>query len=168
MLLPMALGVLLAPEIGQATCSREDIDHYLARGFTPEQITQLCGKGGPEEARLNIEILTPEPRGGFIALRLYEKSGDHRGALLYQARGTRNNPLRGPIRFPSKPLSPGTHAFILVYDFLGYPFANSRGERLNIPASGEKEIDLNVTVEPGETAEIVLVFDEGGSISTPK
>lgn len=30
------------PTIAAGACSREDVDHYLSRGFTPEQIVKLC------------------------------------------------------------------------------------------------------------------------------
>ena len=36
-------GFLCAP--AQAECSRSDIDYYLDKGFTPEQVTTLCGEG---------------------------------------------------------------------------------------------------------------------------
>ncbi len=45
--LPLAtllLATLASPGAGaQPVCSRADIDHYLARGFTPEQVVRLCG-----------------------------------------------------------------------------------------------------------------------------
>lgn len=39
--LPLALNLL--PVNVQAGCSRDDIDHYLGKGFTPSQITTICG-----------------------------------------------------------------------------------------------------------------------------
>ena len=33
-----------------AECARDDIDHYLDRGFSPDQITQICGKAYPDPA----------------------------------------------------------------------------------------------------------------------
>lgn len=39
--LPLALS--LVPSNGQAGCSRDDVDHYLEKGFTPSQVTAICG-----------------------------------------------------------------------------------------------------------------------------
>ncbi len=43
----LSVPVLLAALTGSAhaapACSRADIDHFLARGFTPEQVVRLCG-----------------------------------------------------------------------------------------------------------------------------
>lgn len=39
-------GCLLLSGAYAADCSREDIAYYLREGFTPEQITQLCGTEG--------------------------------------------------------------------------------------------------------------------------
>lgn len=33
-----------------ADCSREDVDHYLSKGFTPEQIVSLCGDASEAES----------------------------------------------------------------------------------------------------------------------
>ncbi len=45
----VALALLLSPVLANAgTCSREDIDYYLKRGFTPEQVVKLCGNGSAE------------------------------------------------------------------------------------------------------------------------
>jgi hypothetical protein len=33
---------ILLPGVSYAGCSRDDIDHYLSKGFTPGQITALC------------------------------------------------------------------------------------------------------------------------------
>ncbi|MGF1643340.1 MAG: hypothetical protein ACFCUJ_06810 [Thiotrichales bacterium] len=42
-LLPLLI-LLCAPAWAAAqTCSREDIEHYLQRGFTHDQVTKLCG-----------------------------------------------------------------------------------------------------------------------------
>lgn len=41
--LPIALSFSLIPLSVQAICSRSDIDHYLEKGFTPSQITSICG-----------------------------------------------------------------------------------------------------------------------------
>ncbi len=38
---PFALGLL--PLNVQAGCSRDDVDHYLEKGFSPSQITSICG-----------------------------------------------------------------------------------------------------------------------------
>lgn len=37
-----SLAMLLAPS-ANAGCSRADVDHFLGRGFTPEQVVLLCG-----------------------------------------------------------------------------------------------------------------------------
>ena len=34
---------------GAADCSREDIDHYLDRGFSPQQVLELCRPEMPDE-----------------------------------------------------------------------------------------------------------------------
>lgn len=39
--LPLALSLL--PLNAQAGCSRDDIDHYLEKGFSPSQVTTICG-----------------------------------------------------------------------------------------------------------------------------
>lgn len=44
--LPIALSFSLIPLSVQASCSRSDIDHYLEKGFTPSQITSICGAQG--------------------------------------------------------------------------------------------------------------------------
>lgn len=33
---------LLVSQMAFASCDREDIDHYLGKGFTPKQITKIC------------------------------------------------------------------------------------------------------------------------------
>lgn len=38
--------LLLAPHQSYAACSKEDISFYLEKGFTQEQITQLCASSG--------------------------------------------------------------------------------------------------------------------------
>lgn len=38
---PLALSVI--PFNVQAGCSRDDVDHYLEKGFTPSQVTSICG-----------------------------------------------------------------------------------------------------------------------------
>lgn len=61
-LLPL---ILIAP-LGSALseCLRDDIDHYLDRGFTPEQITQICGSPGsrPDTAK-EATPAAPQPTG---------------------------------------------------------------------------------------------------------
>lgn len=51
----------------QAGCSRADIDHYLEKGFTPAQITTLCGdNSAPQEAANRPETpgqLAPQTEG---------------------------------------------------------------------------------------------------------
>ena len=41
LILPLAFSLL--PLNAQASCSRDDIDHYLEKGFSPSQITSICG-----------------------------------------------------------------------------------------------------------------------------
>lgn len=41
------LGGMLVGTAGAADCGREDIDHYLDRGFTPQQVLDLCRPGEP-------------------------------------------------------------------------------------------------------------------------
>lgn len=46
----LTVGLILtlsASVAAAATCSREDIDHYLDRGFSPDQIVDLCGETSP-------------------------------------------------------------------------------------------------------------------------
>lgn len=50
--LSAALLLFTASAAVAGTCSREDIDHYLNRGFTPEQVVELCG---------NLPAETPPP-----------------------------------------------------------------------------------------------------------
>ncbi len=38
----LATTSLLLPGVSYAGCSRDDIDHYLSKGFTPGQVTALC------------------------------------------------------------------------------------------------------------------------------
>lgn len=46
--LPVALLGMASP-LFAADCEREDIDHYLDRGFTPQQVLELC-RGGAASA----------------------------------------------------------------------------------------------------------------------
>jgi hypothetical protein len=57
-------AALSLPLVGnaQAECSREDIDHYLAKGFTPAQITSICTKTEPPPA-VNLEKAAPRTKG---------------------------------------------------------------------------------------------------------
>lgn len=36
-------AVMLTQQTAAAGCSRADVDHFLSRGFTPEQVVLLCG-----------------------------------------------------------------------------------------------------------------------------
>ena len=41
LVIPLAFSIVV-PLSAQATCSRDDVDHYLEKGFTPSQITAIC------------------------------------------------------------------------------------------------------------------------------
>ncbi|MGF1548175.1 MAG: hypothetical protein ACFCUG_12695 [Thiotrichales bacterium] len=68
-LLPLFV-LLCAPGWALAqTCSREDIEHYLQRGFTHDQVTRLCGNA-PAEATtpttstpMQVPATTPDAGG---------------------------------------------------------------------------------------------------------
>lgn len=38
----LAISLAVLPDYCYAACAREDIDHYLDKGFTPEQVTSMC------------------------------------------------------------------------------------------------------------------------------
>ena len=38
----IALCLLAYTSLSHAECARDDVDHYLSKGFTPEQITKIC------------------------------------------------------------------------------------------------------------------------------
>ena len=40
--LVLSTSVLMSAGVSHAACSREDVEFYLGKGFTPEQITSLC------------------------------------------------------------------------------------------------------------------------------
>lgn len=54
--LPVALLGMASP-LFAADCEREDIDHYLDRGFTPQQVLELC-RGGAASAPTMAEAQT--------------------------------------------------------------------------------------------------------------
>ena len=45
------LVVCLAAVQASAACSRDDVDYYLSKGFSNEQITAICGGGGDPDQR---------------------------------------------------------------------------------------------------------------------
>ncbi len=62
--LPILAGLSFAA--GAADCGREDIDHYLDRGFTPQQVLELCRNelpaaqaeaGGPTDSAYWRDVL---------------------------------------------------------------------------------------------------------------
>lgn len=61
------LGCLVRLDAQAADCGREDVEYYLNRGFTPEQITRLCtvdNTAGEDTASQNpadYESLPPTP-----------------------------------------------------------------------------------------------------------
>ena len=70
---------LVSPGPSRAACDRDDVDHYLAKGFSPEQITTLCGD--------NKNAVTPEPShasGEEVAIPNFDK---HRKLLIESIAG---------------------------------------------------------------------------------
>jgi len=45
------MSLLSANQVAFASCEREDVDYYLGKGFTPEQITKICAS----KAQVTIE-----------------------------------------------------------------------------------------------------------------
>ena len=41
-----------------ADCQRDDIDHYLDRGFTPKQVLELCRGGASEQSPVQVDSQT--------------------------------------------------------------------------------------------------------------
>lgn len=64
----------LASPVQALDCAREDIDHYLDRGFSPEQVVALCGSqaadpAGPEAGgRADLDFLRQAIDGFAITL----------------------------------------------------------------------------------------------------
>ncbi len=69
--LPLAL-TLTAVDV-QAGCSRDDIDHYLEKGFSPSQITTICGAQAtpapavqtapqPQQRQYQQPVVQPPPK----------------------------------------------------------------------------------------------------------
>ena len=50
---------LAAVSLAQATCLRDDVDHYLAQGFTPAQIVELCGDHEPDAEPVSEPVSPP-------------------------------------------------------------------------------------------------------------
>lgn len=54
-LIGAGLAAAIAAPAQAADCAREDIDHYLDRGFTPQQVLALCRPGEPAAAPAEAE-----------------------------------------------------------------------------------------------------------------
>lgn len=66
----LATGLLLTLATSAAVaanCSREDIDHYLDRGFTPDQVIDLCGQLAPSAADTPVAAPEATPAPDVVA-----------------------------------------------------------------------------------------------------
>lgn len=70
------------PAAMAADCSREDVDHYLSKGFTPEQIVSLCGDASEAPP-------SPEPPPAASSAGGAADSDESRRALDYLDQATR-------------------------------------------------------------------------------
>lgn len=61
-----------------AECSREDVDHYLDKGFTPDQVTALCTTAPKTQAKEPAESGAESPRAAIVR----DESADQRALAL--------------------------------------------------------------------------------------
>lgn len=56
----LSVGLMAFAQGAQAECSREDVQFYLDRGFTAEQVTQLCSPAQQEQPDRKYRAYTDE------------------------------------------------------------------------------------------------------------
>lgn len=70
-LFAILLGCLGQSDVRAADCNREDVEFYLSKGFTPEQITRLCTTDTDRQNAGDYESVGPdEPDAGNPATYL--------------------------------------------------------------------------------------------------
>ncbi len=86
-----ALSLPLAAN-AQAGCSRADIDHYLEKGFTPAQITTLCGDSSTPQgmSREEAPVAQPAPRTGAAVSPQTAPLESRSQADVYRGQGSRS------------------------------------------------------------------------------
>lgn len=67
------LLLCLACSPAWATCERSDIEYYLEKGFTPEQITSLCSENAAQPAPAQAAVNTPVPAIKIPSTQTQEK-----------------------------------------------------------------------------------------------
>lgn len=72
-----ALAVILAPLSARAGCPREDVEFYLEKGFTTEQIVKICSDEAPAKPVPRSRPERPAPRGAdekalLVGIKAYD------------------------------------------------------------------------------------------------
>ena len=76
-----------------SACNRDDVDHYLAKGFSTDQITTLCGTASStqtENKSTSTSQMSKQPASDNDTEQFLREAIKGRNVLLYRLRAARS------------------------------------------------------------------------------